>query len=130
MNDKLQERLIEFLDKALNGIDESVSFMSAQLPDYIEQLLTWYLTKGLLTGFLFLAVGLIILKWLFSKLNNKESFCFDSCGLSVEGSLTVIFCGGMGLFMAFGGVFDLMSSLQILIAPKVWLVEYASKLAG
>ena len=38
MNDKLQEALVEIINKATTGIDNTVSFLSDQLPDVVQQL--------------------------------------------------------------------------------------------
>ena len=48
MNEQLQGALVEILNRTISGIDASVGFMEAQLPDVIEQLLMWYAVKGVL----------------------------------------------------------------------------------
>jgi len=42
MNEQLQTAVVEILNRAISGIDASVDFMQAELPEVIEQLLLWY----------------------------------------------------------------------------------------
>ena len=46
MKENLQNALVEILNRAISGIDSSVAFMQAELPDVISQLLTWYAVKS------------------------------------------------------------------------------------
>ena len=51
MNEQLQKALVELIGKASNGIDASVSFLSAEIPDVIHQLLLWYAAKSAIEFF-------------------------------------------------------------------------------
>ncbi|MFC4275553.1 hypothetical protein [Achromobacter aloeverae] len=48
MNDQLQKALANLLGRATQGVDAGVSFLQAQLPDVIQQLLVWKLVASLL----------------------------------------------------------------------------------
>lgn len=122
MNEELEERLLEFMDKALNGIDASVDFMSEQLPDYINQLLVWYAVYG---GIKF-ALGLVFVGTIY----YVYKFASKMLG---EGEFEAFACTALYSFITILiSVKELINLewLQILIAPKVWLVEYIGKLAG
>ena len=149
MNEQLQKALVELIGKASNGIDASVSFLSAEIPDVINQLLLWYATKSAVqffVGILFIAIGVKIFKMKISM--SKESakkayeygeswtrYRLSSQVTSIEYDRII----GMpnfwkekvsGVFVVMFGVMWLnIDWLQILIAPKIWLIEYASQLA-
>lgn len=126
MNEQLQNALAEILGKTLNGIDAASSFVVAELPDVIQQLLVWYAVKS----FIFTIVG--VLMWSlpfisYRKLNewHKKDKVFDKdlfidVGFPVALIFSAVFC--MSWFL-----FDL-DWLQIILTPKIWLIEYASEL--
>ena len=58
MNEQLQNALAEILGKTLNGIDAASAFFFSELPDVIQQLLTWYAVKGLLLCLLAFLFGI------------------------------------------------------------------------
>ena len=121
----MEEKLIEFMDKALEGVDAGVDFVNAQLPDYIEQLLLWYAVKSGI-WFVLGLLGLIGLFILFRKWHHKFIMTHDSDGvLYFIGIFVGIFPFLVFIAMTLGN----LDWLQICLAPKVWLVEYISSLA-
>ena len=126
MNEQLQNALAEILGKTLNGIDAASSFVVAELPDVIQQLLVWYAVKS----FIFTIVG--VLMWSlpfisYRKLNEwhkkdkvLDKDLFIDVGFPVALIFSAVFC--MSWFL-----FDL-DWLQIILTPKIWLIEYASEL--
>ena len=52
MNEQLQSALVKIIDKTMSGIDASVGFLSAEIPEVITQLLTWYAIEGVITSLL------------------------------------------------------------------------------
>ncbi|MGO1190292.1 hypothetical protein [Vibrio casei] len=140
MNEQLQKALSDLLGKTINGIDTTVNFMQAQLPDVIQQLLVWYVVKGLFVALfgLFLMIPLILLLVKLSKVDiagaTEDSFWVEhygqsgnTIGIGCFASLlasSVAFVLGALFFM-----FNILEPVQIWIAPKIWLIEYASSLA-
>lgn len=128
--EQLNEALAKLITQATAGNDTSVDFLQAQLPDVIVQLLMWH---GVKSGILFVIgilifIGLVIADIYFgNKLykileegNDTESFW-----------LFYIFIGSMfraTLLAAINITFLNLTWLQIWIAPKVWLIEYAARL--
>lgn len=127
MNEQLQEALAELIGKASSGIDASVSFLSSEIPDVIHQLLVWYAAKSAILTVLGL---LLCVAWFFTekltlkKLNENKVEFFEIAML-------------YGLLGSFVRIIPMMAVcamisldwLQIWIAPKIWLIEYASQLA-
>ena len=148
MNEQLQKALVELIGKASNGIDASVSFLSAEIPDVIHQLLLWYAAKSAIEFF----VGVIILAFGVKIFNMKIGVSKDSAKKDYEdGKRWTRYCGSneitsteydtimmmpnywkakaLGVFAAMiGSLWVNIDWLQIWIAPKIWLIEYASQL--
>ncbi|AUR83515.1 TMhelix containing protein [Vibrio phage 1.036.O._10N.286.45.C3] len=126
MNEQLQGAVAQILERAISGIDSSVEFMQAELPDVIEQLLMWYAVRSAL--FFIAGVSLLILipflwrKWIV-KCENSGNYC-DGLDLYVIPAL-------LSIIPFFTSILILdIEWLQIWIAPKIWLMEYAAKLVG
>lgn len=149
MNDQLQAALAAILGKTVQGIEAGVSFLSGQLPDVIEQLLIWkfaeaclWIALGLvaLTPAIVLIVGLtrkqvklqeeedVPARW--SRTQYVPTFFRDRDGDVAE---IVIFIGIISAFLVLFGavtvVFNTAVAVQIWLAPKVYLIEYAASLA-
>jgi len=132
MNEELQKALASLLGKANDGIDTASDFLVAELPDVIQQLLMWH---GIYSFILFMisTVGFTIATTLTLKvlLNIGTT---DHWGANKRNS-DVSAIGGVALIVSFFlfvmTAFTLnITWLQIWIAPKVWLIEYAAKLTN
>ncbi len=127
MNEQLQKALADLIGKASNGIDASVSFLSAEIPDVIHQLLMWYAVKGAL----FTLFGVIIcIAW---GLAEKPAYraIKENCYVGGDVAFFYLFIGSAVRLLLFLLASHLVNLdwLQIWIAPKIWLIEYASQLA-
>lgn len=79
MNEQLQQALATILGKTMEGIDASVAFMQAELPDVIQQLLLWYgvksaimCTLGFIIPFVFYKLSMKLAKATFLKAEDEE----------------------------------------------------------
>ena len=122
MNEKLQEAVVEMIGRANNGVDASVSFLSAELPDYIMQMLAWYGLKSFI-----LWVGAIIFVYVYYRLVSSIEGDVLSFTTPVARDIAIAF-GGAVAVAASVSVFTNLTWLKIWVAPKVWLVEYAATL--
>ena len=149
MNEHLQKALAELIGKASSGIDASVSLLSAEIPDVIHQLLLWYAARSAIEFF----VGVIILAFGVKIFNMKIGVSKDSAKKDYEDGKgwTRYYSSAkitsteydaimmmpdywkakvFGVFVAMiGMIWVNIDWLQIWIAPKIWLIEYASQLA-
>ena len=150
MNEELQKALGALLNKANNGIETAGEFLASELPDVIQQLLMWH---GVLNLSKAIAAVLILFFIMFCarkvikrfpkkppEKDGSENWAYDitrypSVGDSV--SLSGLgFAVGVTLLMLATVLFSISLALfnvewlQIWIAPKVWLIEYAAKLAN
>lgn len=138
MNEQLQQALVEILNKTVSSIDASVGFMQAQLPDVIEQLLLWYAIKGVI---LFLVGVFMMTSIIFYTLKvmsiDFQSYDHDtfwvahynhsSNSMNIGAMLLGLFCASIS-FAGFIMLGRIMDSIQIWIAPKIWLIEYSASL--
>lgn len=125
MNEQLQQALAVILSKSTDAVVAGVSFLQAEIPDVIRQLLLWKLVSYSLIGG-FIVVAAIAWFWVGAKLAMKwhddsdgvvwVPFGFGSFFVAV---LAVPYAGSRLLY-----------ALQIVIAPKVYLIEYAASLAA
>lgn len=149
MNEQANKILVELLQKASNGIDAAVTFSQAQIPDVIHQLQVWNFTKSLaLTLFMVLTIPFVV-KFSMAMLRRQQDGVFDNEGYSWDrgnpkfkptliwqkdgdlSPLTIIFGFAIGLYVAIllGVVAD-MTWLKIWLAPKLYLIEYATSLVN
>lgn len=151
MNEELQVALSELIANTSNGINSATDFLSREIPEVIQQLILWH---GIYSLVCFL-LGVVLLSSLPFQIKRVLSFIpekikkgdecnwywvnenknYSSLGFLVGKSDTAIaFNNCMVVFFVAEFFFCLglvnMKWLQIYIAPKVWLIEYASKLAG
>ncbi|MBN4658406.1 hypothetical protein H3284_21090 [Escherichia coli] len=138
MEEQANKILVELLQKASNGIDAAVSFSQAQIPDVVHQLLIWSFVHSALfqvAGLLLLIAAIKLPSFARTARNNSErwtsfdgrpndghfisSVYYDICTVFVP-----IFGSIMGvLIIAFN-----FEWLKILLAPKLFLIEYAASL--
>jgi hypothetical protein len=132
MNEQLQQALAAILNKTMAGVEAGASFLQAELPDVIQQLLAWKLAEalcGAAAGALIVCLFLFCLRQLKALTKKEEEGNRISEGAIVITMIST-FVTGMA---ALGGVlliyFKLKDALQIWIAPKIYLIEYAASLA-
>ena len=129
MDDKLQEALLNILNNVTQSVENGVSFLSEQLPDVIHQLLLWKAVESGIHFVILLALciglGIAACKFLKAGREYKPKNGYDD--------------GATGFFFLFGVTFVLgvvsfvfasnqLEWLKILIAPKMYLIEYAAQL--
>lgn len=120
MNEQANKILVDLLQKASNGIDAAVSFSQAQIPDVIHQLLVW---KMVLYGSRIgsFTILLAVTLWLIKKYLKEESKYAPAIVLT-----SVIFA----VFSVVVVTSNIGNALQLWIAPKIWMIEYAASLVN
>jgi hypothetical protein len=116
MSKELQEALAEIINLTVQGKD----FILDQAPDVIQQLLAWEFTIGLIGFVSGILLTLAYYPWtkIILKMRKKdEAWDFAFIGHSFI-TLTILLI-----------VYN-TQWIQILIAPKVFLLEYAVNLIG
>ena len=120
------QQLAEILKKGLEAAEKTGNFVVEQAPDLIQQLIVWKTCEYIFWILISIAFLFSVYKWHKSAMKRygdldgfiDEPEFFIYCIYAI--AVIVIF--GIALFTSF---FNL---LQILLAPKIWLIEYASQL--
>ena len=128
--EQLNEALATLINQATTGIDASMGFLQAEMPDVISQLLVWHGVKsGMVSA---LAIAFIVAV---ARIDIKVGRKLHKT-LSDRGDVEIFW----GLYVGVGSVirilpylavFDIyvnLTWLQIWIAPKIFLIEYAANL--
>lgn len=147
VQETLEGAVVHLIDKSIAGLDTAVDFLSAEMPVYIEQLLMWYALRGATAALLCLVITLVGLAMLHKvnkgytayksitdeerETHTQEWFTEDYCKCADPSLKAVLYIVGGALLFMLGviGVFsNIWEPLQIMVAPHVWLVEYATEL--
>lgn len=136
MNEELQQAVAALINKAVGGVEATTEFLSGELPDYIYQLLMWYGISSLVQA----VFGVVLLfytvhytkklgKCIYKGLQEKKEWAWD--GKHTTFGYVVSWFGlAITAFIAFLVAISNINIewLQIWIAPKVWLVDYAAEM--
>ena len=125
--ESLNEALATLINQATTGIDASMGFLQAEIPDVIVQLLMWHGVKSALmasvAALLFPAVILlarfVAYPICLTEYANKDKAKGEAMAIGFVGSIIAL----IPFFVLWN-----LTWLQIWIAPKVWLLEYAASL--
>lgn len=123
MNETLQNASAEILIGAAETVGQAKDFVLSELPDVVQQLLAWKFAMSLVAfgaAIVLMLAGLLVPAIVGRRLDP------DAWGLWYIGSLTVWLFGGMFIDLSLdAGIFEWV---QIWLAPKVYLIEYAADL--
>lgn len=141
MNEEAKTVLAQLMERALNGVDVAVEFSQEQIPDVIQQLLTWHLMESLVLGILLtsLPTAWVYLCYRFrpgQKVNPKESyrrntkfnFFTDEDNDPDPRIIFVMFATVAAIGSFLGGLGNLLQAVKIIVAPKLYLLEYGASL--
>lgn len=134
MNEELQKVLTGMLNKASEGMDSAKTFLEAEIPDVVTQLLLWHGVYNFIWAVCsvlsFITVA-VLLKRIFNIV-GKENFKATSNGGSDPSfdflKILVMGCISLGFFITGCQIFNI-TWLQIWLAPKIFIIEYIASLA-
>ena len=127
----LDQQLANMINKAMQGAEQAGEFLVSEIPEVVTQLLMWHAVSGLvwaIIGLLGITIALFIVR---PNLWKEDGKMYDTRKSEPTGTCVwrCILCIIIGFF-GFGNFFaNFMTPIQIWVAPKVWLIEYAASLA-
>lgn len=129
MNEELQKQLASILEAATATAADAKDFMLAELPDVAKQLLLWELWQAAVW---MTAVGVIPLvalafwwRWASKYMKNASTSKDDKdacAGFTVGATIVVLLWGSVAI------VTNTLTIVKVLVAPKLFLLEYAATL--
>ena len=124
MNDKLAEVLADAIEKSMGAIDKGVEFTLAQAPDLVYQALVWNFTVSLLKMLAWMALCFFIVKINLIQWRLVKTHWGDEISSHPELVFNAFqLLWGIPIIFLYS-----LTWLKILIAPKLWLLEYAASL--
>lgn len=134
MNEELKNELSKLM---LDGVD----FLKGEIPEYVSQLLVWhgvYSFVQFIVGISFILLMLWAVYKFFPRRDKDEDGGYkDNWALDCDGDYNqyiVLLSIYVLLFITIGIIAIIayinLDWLQIIIAPKVWIVEYITKLGS
>ena len=127
MNEQLQESLAVLIEKSAQGVEAGAAFLSAELPDVVHQLLIWKASVSALSMVACIALCWVIYKFNAAQFRYWKKVFSDSCSDWSEHPELMMNIGQVLLLIPVTTLFS-TDWLQILIAPKIYLIEYAASL--
>jgi hypothetical protein len=128
VSDKLQASLADMLTKATSVAGDAKDFVVAQLPDVIRQLLLWKMAESIWECIfpIIVMIGFIIFAKQMMKKSNWEN------GEPNNGYAVISIVGWILTALSFLYFFFSVNItwLQIWLAPKVYLIEYARQMVS
>ena len=119
----LQDSLVAIIQQVTAGVSAGVSFLQAEIPDVIRQLLLWKMVQAIVI------CGFCLLYLIAYYLGSIKAIEYDKNHRYEDLSTPVVIIGGFIAIGVLGSlIYGVQIALQIWIAPKVWLIEYAASL--
>lgn len=127
IEEKMETNLQNALSDILISVLSAKDFILAELPDVIHQLLLWKFWGSIICSFATLCVLMISCIYLYKYSKKHKIKIFrDEDGLYVCSWVLLLIWSVISVIW-FLKTFNI-DWLQILIAPKVYLIEYSAKL--
>lgn len=120
MNETLQNALAEIILAALENAEAAKEFVLAEMPDVVQQLLVWKAAQSLLM----LALTLLF----FSAPLFARKIAIANDGDSFDQMMAMVLGGIGGMIIGSLPARYALDWLQIWLAPKIYLIEYAADL--
>jgi hypothetical protein len=140
MNEELQQAIVKVIESMTGVAQSAYSFGAEQMPEVIEQLIVFNTVKS---GSLFALSAFVLWMLIYTtyrQIKNKpqpEEYARDGIWWDVRTETVRIgvawifwvICGGIAGITAFlTAVYYGLDMVKLIIAPKVWLIEYAAGL--
>ena len=127
MNSETDKQIAEILKKGLEVAEKSGNFVIEQAPDLVKQLITYKTIETsicVLIEITLMYLIFIYFKYLYKKNNEDSDFIiYDEFHI-----IGMIITSLMGIFLFFAFITDISNLIQLIFAPKIYLLEYIAKL--
>ncbi len=133
MNEDIKQQFakeaLEVMQIAKNGVLKGIEVASVQVPDILQQLLRFKLFESVFIASIIVSITFVSI-FFCAKYGIKYAYADDEKSQEVFGAIAAIssFVSAVALlFSALEGLPNIITAAQIIIAPKVYLIEYLSE---
>lgn len=131
MNDQLQKSFAEMIQKSVTLMENGGAFLSDELPSFVNQLLMWIVVKDVITIIVgFAAIIFSVKLFLISKKYSEDnsSRLLDDYSVYAATIIAPPFSALIILVSVWSIFGDALELFQVLIAPKVFLIQHLKDL--
>jgi len=125
----MKETLQPIIEQAIAQLQQGADWLSGEIPLYIQELLKWHFTMSLIWFMVGVLFAVLTIVWL---VFCKRWFGIDKFWEDKTRTMPCQFSTGIiciaSLFATPSLIFSNLTWIKILIAPRVFLVEYLSNL--
>lgn len=125
MNEQLQTTVNEILVRSLETFDKGSEWLAGEVPEVVEQLLLWHMIESLIIMSIGVALFLSLFKVIPVILNELSKPFIEHSDITVNIGFIYSF---IVVIVAPVMIFFNLTWIKILIAPKLYLLEYAADL--
>ena len=127
MNTETDKQIAEILKKGLEVAEKSGNFVIEQAPDLVKQLITYKTIETSISVLIEITLMYLIFryfKYLYKKNNEDSDFISDS-EFHIAG---IVITSLIGIFSFLAFIIEISNLIQLIFAPKIYLLEYIAKL--
>lgn len=124
MNEELQKVLMGIINKTVEVTGEATNFLTAEIPEVVEQLLMWKMAESLMGVVLGFICGIIFLIIAIKSSKKWPNPMDEVTPLPLFLIIISYILSGLIPLCNWN-----ITWLQIWVAPKVYLIEYVASLA-
>lgn len=123
---KAEAILVELLNKTISAVENGAEWIAGEIPDVVQQLLTWHFVEAIVLSLLagtFIAVVAFFTPSAFREMRKRDD--------EADATKIIPWIFGSGVSVIVGlpvFITNLLTALKIWVAPKLYLLEYASSL--
>lgn len=121
---KANEILVQMLEKTIGAVEKGADWLAGEVPEVVQQLLAWHFWQSAILSVIFIIPIIMFLRILPKSHTWKDRYDDYSTG-------AVLFWFVGGLISLVGttlSILNMLIALKIIIAPKLYLLEYAASL--
>tara|TARA_R110000850_G_scaffold266977_6_gene397745 strand:- start:2594 stop:2992 length:399 start_codon:yes stop_codon:yes gene_type:complete len=127
-NEQLTTALTGAINKTVSAVEAAAEFLNQQSPEVIEQLLRWNFAKSLI--FFVLYAGLAVLALTVTCVLARKAGELEKDKDDAEVTAAALFLYPFVVVVLLALAVKSLDWMQILIAEKVWLLEYAARVVN
>lgn len=134
MNETYQQALSEILLSTIGTVKEAKDFVLAELPDVVQQLLMWKMVESIFYSVLSLSLVVISVfywRWVIKSRNADWTRELRNKNEPSDSYMAAVIVGGIVTALVVAPIVLINFNfdwVQILVAPKIYLIEYVAEL--